>query len=141
MRDLLLDPGDELSLADDPSVAADASHALARTIAAGLKSESARLLTTKPVLFEIGNALSRLRYRAAGVLLLESLVVDPNVTIMEDTPERFRSALDLYVNRPDKEWGLVDCLSFVVMAERQLTEALTADAHFIQAGYRALLRE
>ena len=41
--------------------------------------------------------------------------------------------------RPDKEWSLTDCISFEVMAELGLTEALTADHHFEQAGFRALL--
>lgn len=38
----------------------------------------------------------------------------------------------------DKQWGLVDCISFVVMRERGIDEALTADHHFVQAGFRAL---
>ncbi|MFM5956954.1 MAG: PIN domain-containing protein, partial [Dolichospermum sp.] len=42
--------------------------------------------------------------------------------------------------REDKEWGLVDCISFIVMQDRGITDALTADTHFQQAGFRALLR-
>jgi len=38
----------------------------------------------------------------------------------------------------DKEWGLVDCLSFVIMRERGITEALTPDRHFTRAGFKAL---
>lgn len=48
-------------------------------------------------------------------------------------------AVDLYERRSDKTWGLTDCLSFVVMQENELTDALTADQHFRQAGYRVLL--
>ena len=55
--------------------------------------------------------------------------------------EHYRQAFALYREREDKEWGLTDCLSFVVMNERGLTDALTADDHFRQAGFRALLRE
>lgn len=47
----------------------------------------------------------------------------------------------LYCKRPDKEWGLTDCVSFVVMQEQQITEALTTDAHFQQTGFTALLLE
>jgi uncharacterized protein len=43
------------------------------------------------------------------------------------------------LSRRDKEWSLTDCISFVVMKERGLTEALTADHHFEQAGFKALL--
>jgi predicted nucleic acid-binding protein len=46
----------------------------------------------------------------------------------------------LFARRPDKSWSLTDCISFVVMADRGLTEALTGDRHFEQAGFRALLR-
>jgi uncharacterized protein len=50
-------------------------------------------------------------------------------------------ALELYSNRQDKTWGLIDCISFVVMSEQSLTDAVTADIHFVQAGFRALLLE
>lgn len=123
------------------AVTADTHHAAALDIALRLKSESAALLTTKPVLYEIGNSLSRNRFREASVELIESLLCDSNVGVLDDTPKRFQSALELYRRRPDKEWGLTDCLSFVVMAEHGLTVALTADVHFEQAGFRALLRQ
>ncbi|MFM6264927.1 MAG: PIN domain-containing protein, partial [Dolichospermum sp.] len=42
--------------------------------------------------------------------------------------------------REDKEWGLVDCISFIVMQDRGISDALTTDIHFQQAGFRALLR-
>jgi len=48
-------------------------------------------------------------------------------------------AFELFRYRPDKEWGLVDCVSFIVMKDYELTEALTMDVHFKQAGFRALL--
>ncbi len=43
-------------------------------------------------------------------------------------------------DRMDEEWGLTDCISFVVMRAWGLTEALTADKHFEQAGHVVLLR-
>ncbi len=49
--------------------------------------------------------------------------------------------MELYRHRPDKEWGTTDCISFVVMQDYGLTEALTTDEHFKQAGFRALLIE
>ena len=48
-------------------------------------------------------------------------------------------SLSLFARRPDKHWSLTYCISFVVMTERRLTDALTGDHHFEQAGYRALL--
>lgn len=55
-----------------------------------------------------------------------------------DTP-LITQALTLYSDRSDKKWGLIDCISFVVMAEQSLTDAMTADIHFVQAGFRALM--
>jgi predicted nucleic acid-binding protein len=49
-------------------------------------------------------------------------------------------AWHLWASRPDKEWTLVDCASFVVMQQRGLTEALTTDHHFEQAGFIRLLK-
>jgi predicted nucleic acid-binding protein len=46
----------------------------------------------------------------------------------------------LYHLRPDKQWSLTDCISFLVMSEEGITEALTADHHFEQAGFVALLK-
>jgi uncharacterized protein len=48
---------------------------------------------------------------------------------------------DRYRNRKDKAWGLTDCISFVVMQDQNLTVALTADRHSVQADFRALLLE
>lgn len=49
-------------------------------------------------------------------------------------------AWNLWQSRPDKEWSLVDCAGFVVMQQRGLTEALTTDHHFEQAGFVRLLK-
>ena len=50
-------------------------------------------------------------------------------------------ALRLYRERPDKLWGLTDCVSFVVMQDHRLIDAVTTDEYFVQAGYRALMIE
>jgi len=73
--------------------------------------------------------------------LLDSLETDPNVDILPVSEPLYARALQLYRERPDKEWGLTDCVSFLVMRDRRLTEALTTDEHFQQAGFRALLRD
>ena len=91
------------------------------------------------MVLEIGNALAKQRYRAAAVRLLEALENDPVVEIIPLPEGLYARAMQLYRERPDKEWGLTDCVSFVVMQERSITEALTADDHFRQAGFRPLL--
>jgi predicted nucleic acid-binding protein len=96
-------------------------------------------VTTRAVLLEIGNALSRERYRTAAVRLLEALEADPDVGIVPLTESLYAQAVALFRDRPDKDWGLTDCVSFVVMRERRMTSALTTDDHFAQAGYQVLL--
>jgi predicted nucleic acid-binding protein len=92
------------------------------------------------VVLEIGNALAKLRYRRVAVELLSALENDPQVEIVPLSEEWYGQAIQLYQARPDKEWGLTDCISFIVMQERGLTQALTPDEHFQQAGFQALLR-
>jgi len=98
-------------------------------------------VTTRAVLLEIGNALSKQRYRQAAVKLLVALEADPNVEIVPLSDRLYIHALQLYRERPDKEWGMVDCISFIVMEDREILEALTTDNHFQQAGFRVLLRD
>jgi hypothetical protein len=93
------------------------------------------------VLLEIGNALSRLRYRAAAVSLLEAIDQDPMIEVVPVSENVFTRAFERFKARADKEWGMTDCISFIVMEERNVTDALTADVHFRQAGFRALLLE
>ena len=71
--------------------------------------------------------------------LLYALEHDPSVEVLPLSEALFRQGFGLYRQRLDKEWGLTDCISFMVMQERGITEALTADHHFRQAGFLALL--
>jgi hypothetical protein len=96
-------------------------------------------LTTEAVLTEIGNALSRARWRALGYATIQDFRADSNIEVVPMDAALFERALALYGARMDKEWGLTDCLSFVVMQERSLTQALTTDRHFGQAGFTDLL--
>jgi predicted nucleic acid-binding protein len=56
-------------------------------------------------------------------------------------PTRYQAGFDLFASRPDKNWSLTDCISFAVMSERGITEALTQDQHFVQAGFRAVFKK
>lgn len=98
------------------------------------------LVTTAWVVTEVADALAGRGDRHLFQELYESITTDPRVEIIPPEDGLFRRALDLYFDRPDKDWSLTDCTSFVVMADRLLTEAATGDHHFEQAGFRALLR-
>ncbi len=106
-----------------------------------IQSENISVVITQAVILEIGNALAKLAFRPIAIGLLKSFERSENTVIISMSDELYEKAFELFCDRPDKEWGLVDCISFVVMDERNIESALTADEHFIQAGFRALLRE
>lgn len=136
MTEVFLDTSFAIAL----SSITDQNHLRAVEVADQLEVNNTRLVTTQAILLEIGNALSKQRYRIAAIQLLESLEADPDIEVVFLTKDLYRLAFNLFKEREDKEWGLVDCLSFVVMQNRGITDALTADIHFHQAGFRALLR-
>lgn len=98
------------------------------------------LLVTDAVLLEIGNGLAR-GYRREAAAIIEYFFASPEVEVVPLTPQLFSRAFDLYRDHQDKEWGLVDCISFVVMREAMVGEALTFDRHFAQAGFQVLMQE
>ena len=93
-------------------------------------------ITTEAVLTEIGNAFSRIRWRALGFAIINDLRTDPDIETIPVDATFFDRAVELYGSRSDKEWGLTDCISFVVMQERGLKRVLTTDRHFVQAGFQ-----
>ncbi len=97
------------------------------------------MLTTQFILIEIANGLSSLKFRQDAAKIIYTLEESPFVEIIPVTPELFKKSLELYEQRQDKDWGLTDCTAFVVMNENDLTDALTTDEHFRQAGFNALL--
>ena len=73
--------------------------------------------------------------RNAAVQIIQDLRDAPGATVVNLNPELFESALELYRRHIDKQWGLVDCVSFVVIRRLGLTTALAFDQHFVQAGF------
>jgi uncharacterized protein len=98
------------------------------------------MLTTDWAVIEVADALSAPAQRGAFLMLWEEIREHPAIEIIPADRSPLLQGLDLYARRPDKAWSLTDCISFVVMTDRGLTEALTGDRHFEQAGFRALLR-
>jgi uncharacterized protein len=137
MTEVFLDTSFAIAL----SSVTDRNHVRAVQLANQIETNKTRLVTTQAILLEIGNALSKQRYRLAAIQLLESLKTDPSVEVILLTNSLYGLAFNLFKQREDKEWGLVDCISFIVMQDRGITDALTADTHFQQAGFRALLRD
>ena len=115
----------------------DEAHAAAHDFAG---DKSLLLVTTAWVLTELADGLASTNGRVIFRQLLDDLEADTRVELVLPDEQIWRRAVKLYDDRPDKNWSLTDCISFVVMKDRQITEALTADHHFKQTGFIALLK-
>jgi hypothetical protein len=100
----------------------------------------ARLVTTDWVLMEVADALAKSECRSRVREFVLHLRQSSGSEVVPASRESLEKALEMYHEHGDKEWTLTDCVSFVVMRERELTEALTQDHHFGQAGFIALLK-
>ena len=98
------------------------------------------IVTTEFVLLEVANFFGRVAFRPLFTKLLQNLRAAPDVEIVPASIDLFQLGVQLFDTRTDKDWSLTDCTSFQVMWDRGLTEALTADHHFEQAGFRILLK-
>ena len=98
-----------------------------------------RFVVTDAVLLEIGNALAR-NYKKQAIETIDHFLSAPDVELIRLTPQLFDDGYSLYKTHRDKEWGLVDCISFAVMRKNAIDEALTFDQHFVQAGFQALMK-
>jgi predicted nucleic acid-binding protein len=96
-------------------------------------------VTTAWVLTELANSLRKPPARDGFLRALEALRTNPTSLFVGPDQLLFNAGVELFAERPDKEWSLTDCISFIVMQERGITDALTGDHHFEQAGFRALL--
>ena len=102
---------------------------------------SVPLVTTAWVLTELADGLCARNSRGVFLKIEERLRRDGRVTIVGASDELYEAGLGLYRGRPDKDWSLTDCISFVIMADREIREALTGDHHFEQNGFVALLKQ
>ena len=117
-------------------------HSLAANIYRTARQHSRQVITTNYIIAELVTLMtSPLRIpRSATVAFIESLKTSPYVEIVHVDEPLDEQAWQLLKNRQDKEWSLADCASFVVMKQRGITEALTSDHHFEQAGFIRLLK-
>jgi predicted nucleic acid-binding protein len=115
----------------------DKAHAKAIAFTQGYRET---ILTTDWIVTELADALCRPPNRATFLALFRILQQRKELTIIPATRTLLDEGLAFYESRPDKEWSLTDCISFVVMTKAGITEALTGDHHFEQAGFVALLK-
>ena len=95
---------------------------------------------TEAIFLELAAALSAIDRQTASSFIRLAYTTGNLKVVSIDSPLFFR-ALSLYESRPDKQWSLVDCISFIVMQDQGLKLALTADKHFVQAGFQTLMTQ
>ncbi|OGW17069.1 MAG: hypothetical protein A3G93_02340 [Nitrospinae bacterium RIFCSPLOWO2_12_FULL_45_22] len=92
------------------------------------------IVTTDVILLELADAFCEPDDREEIGRFIRQLWVSSEVEVVEITRELLQRGLTLFESRRDKDWSLTDCISFVVMQEKGIKEALTGDHHSIFGG-------
>lgn len=117
----------------------DSYHEKAKSLMPDIRN-ARQIWTTEAILTEIGNAFSSSK-RTDASNFITSCYCSEKFKVVTVTNVLFKKAVSLYRSRDDKEWGLTDCISFIVMQENGLSAAMTTDRHFRQAGFIPLMLE
>ncbi len=118
----------------------DARHASAERILRRAQADKRPLLTTDYVLDETATLLKARRAPELVEPLFERVFQSQACRIQWTDEARFAQVRSFFRRHSDQSWSFTDCLSFCVMKEFSLREALTTDSHFEQAGFVALLK-
>ena len=139
MSDYFADAGYWFALVDED----DEFHVPATEYAAQMEMRNDRIFTTHLVLNEVLNPRSgtTAQRRQDAIALIDWINQNRQVDIIPQSPEQFEEALAMLRNVVnDKEWSITDCASFLIMQRLNITNALTGDHHFRQAGFTVLLK-
>jgi len=135
MKPVFLDTSGLVAVAN----ADDHWHAVASERWERLRASRRWLVTTSLVLVEVGDTLSKVRQRPLALAIGDRLRASPRVRIVSLTDDLEAEAWTLFRERPDKEWGMTDCVSIRVMRRLGVDEAFSLDHHFTQAGFTPLI--
>jgi len=115
----------------------DAAH---QPVKSYLDAYSGRIVTTAWVLLEFADAFSLSSTKPFAIEAIKRIHRLPMFVVVGFDAAVYQAGFDLYEARSDKDWSLTDCIFFAVMTQRRLSDALTADHHFEQAGFRAVFK-
>lgn len=101
-------------------------------------SQQRQLLTTTFILDEVATLLNSRGHHSRAVTVGTQLIYSPMVTMVHVDPDLLERGWAYFCRHADKRYSLTDCISFVVMHEKRIEQALTFDQHFSQAGFEAL---
>lgn len=112
----------------------DQNHRSARDHWASLTSVPT-LVTTSYILDEVLTFLNARRQHQRAVSIGDRLMEGSFAELVHVDEDLLRRGLDLFRRRPDKRYSVTDCISFVVMRDRQIDTAYAFDDHFGQEGF------
>ena len=131
--EVFIDTGFVIALLDED----DAFHA--RALRWAKHFDGRYCLTTTAVLLECGDGFANRSTWKVLHPFLADLRADPAIEVVAVDTALLDRAITLRQKNLARKWGLTDCLSFVVMKERGITEALSSDSDYNEAGFDALL--
>ena len=114
---------------------ADQHNRAAQAEWARLKASRPQIVTSSLVLVEVLNFFVARGRHDMAVAVGRELLEGADVRLVQVDAALLRAGFDYLSRRPDKRYSLTDCVSFVLMQQLGLTEALAFDAHFAQAGF------
>jgi hypothetical protein len=117
----------------------DDFHQLAKQVKKRLQQEGYQFVTTDFIFLEVADALTSPLIRSSTISFINRLKNLPMLEVIPVSNSLFEQGWLLYSQRIDKDWGLTDCISFVVMQQFNISLAFTSDKHFQQAGFTRLL--
>lgn len=117
----------------------DDFHQSAQQVRKRLKEEGYKFITSDFVFLEVADALTSPLVRQQTIAFINRFKKLPSLEVIPVSNSLWQRGWQLYSQRPDKDWGLTDCISFMIMKEENISWAFTSDQHFQQAGFTRLL--
>lgn len=117
---------------------ADQNHAEAQATWARVTGEHRQIVTTTFVLNEVVTFLNARGEHELAVEIGNLLFASPAIELVDVERSLVEDGWRFFAQHSDKKFSLTDCISFILMKQRNIGEALTFDAHFTQAGFQML---
>jgi predicted nucleic acid-binding protein len=134
-REVFLDTSGLYALVDRK----DAHHPAARSIVERLLRGGRRFVAYDYILAETVNLANVRSGTPVAIRALDLIEQSVGVRIEWIGSARFDVTKAFFRKHADYRYSFTDCTSFVLMRELKLSQALTTDHHFTQAGFDALL--
>lgn len=117
----------------------DDFHEIAKQIRKNLEKENYQFITSDFVFLEVADALTTPFMRQKTIAFINRVKKLTYLHVIPVSNYLFEEGWQLYSQRLDKDWGLTDCISFVIMQQHNISLAFTSDKHFQQAGFTRLI--